>query len=59
MLTQLRSSIQGGGMPDGSAIVFGCHGGRHRSVAMAERFRQLLAVDGHEVSIEHLGLQLT
>ena len=57
MLVQLRSGVLGGSIMDGSVIAFGCHGGRHRSVAMAERFRLLLVADGHDVSIEHLGLR--
>ena len=59
MLTQLRSKVLGGRIVDGSVIAFGCHGGRHRSVAIAERFRLLLVSGGQDASVEHLGLHLT
>ena len=34
-------------------VAFGCTGGRHRSVAMAEAARQALAQAGYPVTIEH------
>ncbi|MEP4197966.1 MAG: RNase adapter RapZ [Aliishimia sp.] len=34
-------------------IAFGCTGGRHRSVTLAERLSQALAKSGHQVSIRH------
>lgn len=57
MLASLHSRVLDGSIPDGSGIAFGCHGGRHRSVTMAERFRLLLVAAGHNVSVEHLGLR--
>lgn len=38
-------------------VAFGCTGGRHRSVALAERIAQRLASAHYEVSIEHRDLQ--
>jgi UPF0042 nucleotide-binding protein len=40
-----------------SLIAFGCYGGKHRSVAMAELFAAELRVDGNSVQIEHRALQ--
>ena len=40
-----------------SLIAFGCYGGKHRSVAMAELFAAALRVDGNSVQIEHQALQ--
>jgi UPF0042 nucleotide-binding protein len=36
-----------------TTIAFGCTGGRHRSVAVAEKFYRLLKEHGHSVSIMH------
>ena len=41
------------------AIAFGCTGGRHRSVATAERLAQALAGGGWQVSIRHRELERT
>jgi UPF0042 nucleotide-binding protein len=40
-----------------SLIAFGCSGGKHRSVAMAELLAAELRVDGNSVQIEHRALQ--
>lgn len=37
-------------------VAFGCYGGRHRSVAMAELTAQELRRQGHEFTIEHRDL---
>lgn len=34
-------------------LAVGCTGGRHRSVAIAERLGRLLAADGHDVRVAH------
>jgi UPF0042 nucleotide-binding protein len=39
-----------------AVIAFGCHGGQHRSVAMAEIVADYFREDGHEVVIEHMAL---
>lgn len=39
------------------AIGFGCTGGQHRSVAMAENMAKALAVAGWQVSIRHRELE--
>lgn len=39
-------------------LAFGCTGGRHRSVAMAESVRQALSQAGYPVTIEHRHLEL-
>ena len=41
----------------GSVVAFGCHGGRHRSVAMAEMFAATLRDQGYTVDVEHLALK--
>jgi RNase adapter protein RapZ len=38
-------------------IAIGCTGGRHRSVAIAERLRESLGAIGHEVTLKHRDLQ--
>ena len=40
-------------LDDGDAIAFGCMGGRHRSVAMAEIVAAQLREEGHEVEVIH------
>lgn len=42
---------------DGETIAFGCFGGRHRSVALAEMVGQLLKAKGHAVEIHHRELR--
>ncbi len=43
---------------DGATVAFGCVGGRHRSVAVAEMLAKILRdVDGNSVQIEHRALQ--
>ena len=37
-------------------VAFGCHGGRHRSVAMAEILGREMRSVGHDVTIDHLAL---
>ena len=37
-------------------IYFGCFGGRHRSVAMAELAAKAFRTQGHAVTVEHLEL---
>jgi RNase adaptor protein for sRNA GlmZ degradation len=59
LLASLRAGIWARGRLDGSAITFGCHGWRHRSFAMAGRFKLPLEAYGHDVSVKHLGLRLT
>jgi RNase adapter protein RapZ len=46
----LRASI------DGDKVAFGCYGGRHRSVAMAELLAKELGKLGHSAKVEHLAL---
>jgi RNase adapter protein RapZ len=42
---------------DGQTIAFGCFGGRHRSVAMAEMAGESLKAAGHKVEIHHRELR--
>jgi len=42
---------------DGMTIAFGCYGGRHRSVAMAERLAKELGRVGCEVEVIHRELE--
>lgn len=37
-------------------IFIGCHGGKHRSVAVVERVAEMLRLAGHEVSVTHRDL---
>lgn len=43
---------------DNHKIAFGCIGGKHRSVAMAELFKDMLETVGHDVEITHTALQM-
>ncbi len=38
-------------------VAFGCTGGRHRSVALAERLRQVLAARGYNIQVQHRDMQ--
>lgn len=38
---------------EGMTIAFGCYGGKHRSVAMAEKLAKELRKAGHEVEVFH------
>ena len=40
----------------GDKVAFGCYGGRHRSVAMAELIAKELRSLGHAVKVEHIAL---
>lgn len=42
---------------DGETIAFGCYGGRHRSVALAEMVGEALKNNGHSVTIHHRELK--
>lgn len=42
---------------DGQKIAFGCYGGRHRSVSIAELVGEALKAQGHEVEIFHRELK--
>lgn len=42
---------------DGETIAFGCYGGRHRSVAMAEMVGAALKASGAQVEIHHRELR--
>ena len=41
----------------GEKIAFGCFGGKHRSVAMAELVAEELRHQGHHVDVQHWALQ--
>jgi RNase adapter protein RapZ len=41
---------------DGAHIAFGCYGGRHRSVAMAELTAKTLREVGWDVEVEHTAM---
>jgi UPF0042 nucleotide-binding protein len=43
----------------GRSIAFGCYGGKHRSVAMAEILAEALRKAGHDVAIQHIALGVT
>lgn len=45
-------------LKDGIVIAFGCYGGRHRSVSMAEMTAAKLKDAGHEVEIYHRELDV-
>ena len=40
----------------GETVAFGCYGGRHRSVALAEHLAKVLRANGKEVVVEHRAL---
>jgi UPF0042 nucleotide-binding protein len=39
------------------SVAFGCHGGRHRSVAVAEMLKRELEAEGHGVTVHHRDLR--
>jgi UPF0042 nucleotide-binding protein len=45
-------------LKDNLTLAFGCHGGKHRSVAMVEHLAKRLRGKGHEVTIEHRALTI-
>lgn len=52
MVKHILSKIE-----DGETVAFGCYGGRHRSVAMAEMVGEALKAKGDEVEIHHRELR--
>jgi len=57
LLNQLRDQVEASQIGPDATIAFGCVGGRHRSVAMAERFALRLCLAGIPATIEHLALR--
>ena len=56
LLNRLRRQVTVGQIEPDATIAFGCVGGRHRSVAMAERFAGGMRHAGFPVVVEHLAL---
>ena len=46
-----------GKLNDGDTVLFYCIGGRHRSVAMAERLGEILREDGLDCAVVHHALR--
>ncbi len=55
-ITQLLDTVFNG--KGQATIAFGCIGGFHRSVAMAEFFGEFLASQGHDVEIVHRDIEI-
>ena len=52
LIHRVRDAVKG----DAKVIAFGCYGGRHRSVAMAEIVAERLRAEQHEVELQHTAL---
>jgi UPF0042 nucleotide-binding protein len=55
---KILDEARGKALDEPVTIAFGCAGGRHRSVAMAQEMHKWLKTYGHDVSVEHLHVHL-